>query len=49
MPLTKYTPCMSVDNGSIDDYVDLSSKYFKQGYSNQEILEFLKLQGVISL
>lgn len=46
MPLPIYTPCMNIDNGSIDDYIDLLSKYFKQGYNNQEILEFLKLHGV---
>ena len=46
MPLPIYTPCINVGNGSIDDYIDLLSKYFKQGYNNQEILEFLKLHGV---
>lgn len=47
MPLPIYTPCINVDNGSIEfDYIDLLSKYFKQGYNNQEILEFLKLHGV---
>lgn len=48
MPLPIYTPCMNIDNGSIDDYIDLLSKYFKQGYNNHEILEFLKLHGVIA-
>ncbi|KAJ7371568.1 hypothetical protein OS493_024243 [Desmophyllum pertusum] len=46
MPLPTYTPCMRVNDGSAEDDLELISQYFKQGYSNLEILEFLKLHGV---
>ena len=50
MPLPTYTPCMRVDNNSVDGFCDLEliSEYFKQGYRNQEILDFLRLQGVLA-
>ena len=45
MPLPAYTPCMRGNDGSSEDSLELVSQYFKQGYNNLEILEFLKLHG----
>ena len=45
MPLPAYTPCMRGSDGSPEDSLELVSQYFKQGYNNLEILEFLKLHG----
>ena len=46
MPLPIYTPCIRVNDGSAEDYLELISQYFRQDYNNLEILEFLKLHGV---
>ena len=46
MPLPIYTPFIRVNDGSAEDYLELISIYFRQGNSNLEILEFLKLHGV---
>ena len=48
MPLPTYTSCMSDSyyNNSDGNELELISQYFKQGYSNLEILEFLKLHGI---
>ena len=46
MPLPIYTPCIRVNDGSAEDYLELISQYFRQGHSNLEIFEFLKLHGV---
>ena len=46
MPLPVYSPCMNVNGVLEDDQLELISSYFKQGYSNLEILEFLKLHGI---
>ena len=46
MPLPIYTPFIRVNDGSAEDYLEFISIYFRQGYSNLEILEFLKLHGV---
>ena len=46
MPLPTYTPCMRDSNNSDGNELELVSQYFKQGYSNLEILEFLKLHGI---
>ena len=46
MPLPTYTPCMRDSNNSDGNELELISQYFKQGYSNLEILEFLKLHGI---
>ena len=43
MPLRAYKPCMRGNDGSPEDSLELVSQYFKQGYNNLEILEFLKL------
>ena len=50
MHLPTLTPCVRVDNNSADGFCDLKliSEYFKQGYGNQEILDFLKLHGVLA-
>ena len=40
-----YTPCMRGNDGPPEDSLELVSQYFKQGYNNLEILEFLKLHG----
>jgi len=37
---------MNVNGVLEDDQLELISSYFKQGYSNLEILEFLKLHGI---
>jgi len=37
---------MRGNDGSPEDSLELVSQYFKQGYTNLEILEFLKLQGI---
>ena len=39
-------PCIRVNDGSPEDFLELISLYFRQGYSNPEMLEFLKLHGV---
>ena len=44
MPLPTYTPSMSDSNNY--DGNELISQYFKQGYSNLEILQFLKLHDI---
>lgn len=46
MPLPEYTPCMSCHDSSDQNELELISQYFKQGYNNSEILEFLKIHGV---
>ena len=46
MPLPIYTPFIRGNDGSAEDYLELISIYFRQGYSNLEILQFLKLHGV---
>lgn len=46
MPLPVYTPCMRGNDGSPEDSLELVSQYFKQGYNNLEILEFLKHHGI---
>ncbi|PFX11893.1 hypothetical protein AWC38_SpisGene24237 [Stylophora pistillata] len=46
MPLPVYSPCMNVNSVLQDDQLELISSYFKQGYSNLKILEFLKLHGI---
>ena len=46
MPLPIYTPYVSINDESAEDYLELISRYFRKGYSNLEILEFLKLHGV---
>lgn len=44
MSLPNYSPCMTLEENSAEE--ELISSYFKQGYSNQEIIEFLKLHGI---
>ena len=44
MPLLSYTPCMRNDDQTESDLI---SDYFKQGYRNAEIVEFLKLHDNI--
>jgi len=44
--LPVYTPCKRGSDGSPEDSLELVSQYFKQGYQNLEILEFLKLHGM---
>ena len=44
MPLNNYTPCMNVDQRR--DETELITSYFQQGFTNVEILEFLKLHGI---
>ena len=46
MPLPIYTPCIRVNDGSAEDYLELISQYFRQDYNNLEIFEFLKLHRV---
>ena len=46
MPLPIYTPCIRVNDGSAEDYLELITQYFRQDYNNLEILEFLKLHRV---
>ena len=46
MPLPVYSPCMNVNGVLQDDQLELILSYFKQGYSNLEFLEFLKLHGI---
>ena len=46
MPLPIYTPCIRVNDGSAEDYLELISLYFRQDYNNLEIFEFLKLHRV---
>ena len=46
MPLPIYMPCIRVNDGSAEDYLELISQYFRQDYNNLEIFEFLKLHGV---
>ena len=44
MPLTNYTPCMYLGNQYEEG--ELLTSYFNQGYTNPEILEYLKLHGI---
>ena len=44
MPLTNYTPCMNMENQYEEG--QLITSYFNQGYTNPEILEYLKLHGI---
>jgi len=37
---------MRGSDGCPEDSLELVSQYFKQGYNNLEILEFLKLHGI---
>ena len=46
MPLAVYSPCMNLNGVLEDDQLELISSYFKQEYSNLEMLEFLKLHGI---
>ena len=46
MPLPVYTPCTRGSDGSPEDSLEVVSQYFKQGYQDLEILEFLKLHGM---
>ena len=46
MPLPVYSPCMNASGVSTDDQLELISSYFKQGYTNLEMLEFFKLHGI---
>ena len=46
MPLPVYSPCMNLNSSAGDDQLELVSSYFKQGFSNLEIMEFLKLHGI---
>ena len=46
MPSPEYTPCMSRHDSSDQNELELISQYFKQGYSNLEMLEFVKMHGV---
>ena len=45
MPLP-VSSCMRGNDGSPEDSLELVSQYFKQGYNNLEILEFLKHYGI---
>ena len=42
MPLPVYSPCMNLNSSPGDDQLELISSYFKQGYTNLEIIEVLK-------
>ena len=44
MPLPIYSPCMEENSDISED--ELISSYFFQGYTNAEIVEFLKLHGI---
>lgn len=44
MPLLLYTPCMKLHE-DVEEH-ELIKRYFNQGYSNKEIIEFLKLHDV---
>ncbi|XP_028390702.1 uncharacterized protein LOC114515612 [Dendronephthya gigantea] len=46
MPLNDYIPCMNVDRRHGRDETELITSYFQQGFTNHEILEFLKLHGI---
>ena len=37
---------MNLNNAASDDQLELVSSYFRQGFNNLEILEFLKLHGI---
>ena len=45
MPLPSYSACMDQDASYSQE--ELTSNYFKQGYSNKDIIEFVKLHGVV--
>lgn len=47
MPLPVYSACMNLNNAASDDQLELVSSYFRQGFNNLEILEFLKLHGIV--
>ncbi len=44
MPLPLYSPCMRKDE-DLEEH-ELIKRYFNQEYSNNEIIEFMKLHGV---
>ena len=44
MPLPLYSPCMR-QHEDLEKY-ELIKSYFNQGYSNKEIIEFLKLHDI---
>ena len=44
MPLPLYSPCMKTDE-NLEEH-ELITRYFKQGYTNDEIIEFLKLHNI---
>ncbi|KAL9959657.1 hypothetical protein ACROYT_G032997 [Oculina patagonica] len=46
MPLPLYSPCMNLNGIPGDDQLELIASYFEQGYTNLEIVEFLKLHGI---
>ena len=46
MPLPNYSLCMNVSETTGED--EFVVNYFKQGYTNLEILEFLKLHNSVS-
>jgi len=46
MLLPVYSPCINVNGVLEDGQLELISSYFKQGYCNLEMLEFLKLHGI---
>lgn len=46
MPLDNYIPCMNVDQRRGGNETELITSYFQQGFTNIEILEFLKLHGI---
>ena len=46
MPLPVYSACMNLNNAASDDQLELVSSYFRQGFNNLEILEFLNLHGI---
>ena len=45
MPLPNYSPCMLLEKNLTQE--ELICIYFKQGYRNKEIIEFLKLHGIV--
>ena len=44
MPLPQYSPCINKDE-NLEEH-ELITRYFKQGYTNEEIIEFLKLHNI---
>ena len=47
MPLPVNSACMNLNNAALDNQLELVSSYFRQGFNNLEIIEFLKLLGII--